>query len=255
MSKTLLLTISTILVLTGCTNTTPLFSPSPYSGPRVRDGSGMPYRNNPQINNPRINNTLPAGQPLSQPLTSSEVIPNNPLNNNGVGNPPVNNNGAPIFATPTPGAYIPNTAPETSIPTKTSTTNTQTSSYIPPSTQTPNTDTAAAPAATTSSSGSAVQTLLNDAKQAAANNQLDKAAGSLERAVRLEPRNASIWYDLAQVRLHQGQYTKAETLAQKSIGFSGGNSALIKKNWNLISLSKQAQGDTAGAEAAKKKAL
>lgn len=262
MAKTLLITLSTVLLLTGCSST-PLFSPSPYSGPRVRDGNGN--INTAIKNTHQPANALPAGQPLSQPLTSSEVIPANPLNNETSNMPPINkNNAEPVFSVPAPGAYIPsnNTPP----PAPASSSTPQPTSYIP-STAVNNTNstiaattsaanTAVQSASSTSSSGgSAARTLLADAQQAVANNQLDKAASSLERAVRLEPRNASMWYNLAQVRLHQGQYAQAETLAQKSIGFAGNNSDIVKKSWLIISLSKQAQGDAAGAEAAKKKSL
>lgn len=86
--------------------------------------------------------------------------------------------------------------------------------------------------------------------------QLDNEAGrreaagaSLERALRIEPRNAWLWHELAQLRLAQGQYAQAITLAQKSISF-GRERRLQALNWRLIGNARVAQGDSSGAEQA-----
>ena len=96
----------------------------------------------------------------------------------------------------------------------------------------------------------AVQSLLDVANSAVKAGQLEKAATALNRAVRLEPNNSSIWYDLAQIRLHQGKYEQSEQLAKKSIDFAKGNQALINKNWNVISSSRKARGDAVGSSEA-----
>ena len=88
--------------------------------------------------------------------------------------------------------------------------------------------------------GNAVKVLLDDARKAVQENRLDKAASSLERAVRLEPRNASIWYDLAQIRLHQKNYAAAEQMANKSISFTK-NEDLIKRNRQIIAAAQSAR--------------
>ena len=91
--------------------------------------------------------------------------------------------------------------------------------------------------------------------------QLDNKAGnreaagaSLERALRIEPRNAWLWLELAQVRLAQGQYAQAITLSRKSISFSGHEHRLLALNWQVIGNARVAQGDSAGAEQAFKTA-
>jgi tetratricopeptide (TPR) repeat protein len=96
----------------------------------------------------------------------------------------------------------------------------------------------------------AVVALLESADRYVKINQLDKAGAALERALRIEPRNAGIWHDLAQVRLHQGQYQQAESLATKSNNISGVNRLLQSKNWKLISSARRAAGNMAGAEEA-----
>lgn len=87
--------------------------------------------------------------------------------------------------------------------------------------------------------------------------QLDNSAGkreaagaSLERALRIEPRNPWLWLELAQVRLAQGQYAQAITLARKSLSFAAHQPRLQSENWQVIGQARVAQGDKAGAEQA-----
>ena len=58
--------------------------------------------------------------------------------------------------------------------------------------------------------------LLRRAADQRAAGQLVAAAGSLERALRIEPRNPVLWNQLAHVRLEQKQYHLASGLAAKS---------------------------------------
>ena len=62
----------------------------------------------------------------------------------------------------------------------------------------------------------------------------ERAAALLERALRIEPRNAQLWHRLAQVRLQQGQYHLAESLAQKSSALARDNPELQEKNTRLL---------------------
>lgn len=100
----------------------------------------------------------------------------------------------------------------------------------------------------------AVVALLESADKYVKSNQLDKAGAALERALRIEPRNAGIWHDLAQIRLHQGQYQQAESLASKSNNLAASNRALQSRNWKLIGSARKASGNTAGAEEAEARA-
>ncbi|MEI2743705.1 MAG: tetratricopeptide repeat protein [Candidatus Competibacter sp.] len=100
----------------------------------------------------------------------------------------------------------------------------------------------------------AVVALLESADKYVKSNQLDKAGAALERALRIEPRNAGIWYDLAQIRLHQGQYQQAESLASKSNNLAGGNRALQSRNWKLIGSARRAIGNVSGSEEAEARA-
>ena len=110
------------------------------------------------------------------------------------------------------------------------------------------------PAEITREGNQAVVALLDSADKYVKGGQLDKAGAALERALRIEPRNAGIWHDLAQIRLHQGQYQQAESLASKSNNLANGNRSLQSRNWKLISVARKAGGNTAGAEEAEAQA-
>lgn len=74
------------------------------------------------------------------------------------------------------------------------------------------------------------------------------AANSLERALRIEPRNGRLWSRLAQVHHDQKSWKKAIQLAAKSNTLSGGDSNLLRQNWVLMANSYDALGDKASAE-------
>ena len=110
------------------------------------------------------------------------------------------------------------------------------------------------PAEITREGNQAVAALLESADKHVKSNQLDKAGAALERALRIEPRNAGIWHDLAQIRLHQGQYQQAESLASKSNNLASDNRGLQSRNWKVIASARKAAGNTAGAEEAEARA-
>lgn len=62
----------------------------------------------------------------------------------------------------------------------------------------------------------------------------ERAAALLERALRIEPRSAQLWHRLAQIRLQQGQYHLAASLAQKSNSLAGDDVQLKEKNIRLL---------------------
>ncbi len=104
------------------------------------------------------------------------------------------------------------------------------------------------------SDNKAVIALLDRARTDSAAGQRETAEASLERALRIEPRNPWLWHELAQLRLAQGQYAQAITLARKSNSFAGGKHRVQAENWQVIGLARVAQGDSAQAEQAFKQA-
>jgi len=107
---------------------------------------------------------------------------------------------------------------------------------------------APAPAAATGSV--AVASLVTSARADAAAGRLVQAAASLERALRIEPRNPHLWQELARVRLRRGDYAQVESVAARSNSWAGGDSRLRAENWRLIAQAREARGDAAGARAA-----
>lgn len=103
-------------------------------------------------------------------------------------------------------------------------------------------------------SSPAVLALLDRADQQYAARDLDAAAASLERALRIEPRNPRLWHRLAAVRLDQGKLDQAIQLAAKSNSLAGYDRGLQARNWRLIANARYAKGDTDGARAAEARA-
>ncbi|MCF6256991.1 MAG: tetratricopeptide repeat protein [Gammaproteobacteria bacterium] len=94
----------------------------------------------------------------------------------------------------------------------------------------------------TQDAGRAVSTLLAKVDTQESQAQWERAAALLERALRIEPRNAELWHRLAKVRLQQGRYGMAESLAQKSNTLAKDNEALKRRNAELIEIARRAVG-------------
>lgn len=100
----------------------------------------------------------------------------------------------------------------------------------------------------------AVVALLDLAQRDDEAGRREAAGASLERALRIEPRNPWLWHELARLRLSQGHYAQAITLAQKSSSFAGHDRSLQARNWRVIGNAHVAQGDATGAQLAFKQA-
>ena len=96
----------------------------------------------------------------------------------------------------------------------------------------------------------AIASLMDSARADTTGGRLANAAASLERALRIEPRNPRLWQELARVRLKQGDYAQAESTAARSNSWAGSDNALRAENWRLIAHAREARGDAEGARAA-----
>src|SRR5689334_2887422 len=96
----------------------------------------------------------------------------------------------------------------------------------------------------------AIASLMDSARTDALAGRLANAGASLERALRIEPRNPRLWQELARVRLQQQDYVQAESCAQRSNSWAGDDDALRADNWRLIAQAREARGDGEGARAA-----
>lgn len=85
-----------------------------------------------------------------------------------------------------------------------------------------------------------------DTEQQAGN--WEAAASSLERALRIEPRNAKLWSQLAEVRFEQQDWQQAVQMAAKSNTLLSGNQQLRRRNWFLMVNAYQSMGDYDAAQ-------
>ncbi len=111
-----------------------------------------------------------------------------------------------------------------------------------------------APAPRPAAGGSAVVALLDQAQARMRAGDPDAAAAVLERALRIEPRNARLWSQLAWVRLRQGLPAQAEQTALKSNALARADYRLQAANWRIIAKARWAQNDADRAVAAERRA-
>jgi predicted Zn-dependent protease len=92
-----------------------------------------------------------------------------------------------------------------------------------------------------------VESLLKESHKLQGEGNLAGAVASIERALRIEPRNAYLWNRLAELRMEQGQGKRAAELAAKSTSLAGADAKLKIKNYRLIAKIKRNSGDSDGA--------
>ncbi len=100
-----------------------------------------------------------------------------------------------------------------------------------------------------------VSKLLASSQQQRRTGQWDAASESLERALRIEPRNASLWAALAEVKYSQRDYNSAIQLSAKSNTLSGNQRQLRRRNWLLMANSYDALGNAEAATRFREKLL
>lgn len=110
------------------------------------------------------------------------------------------------------------------------------------------------PGAAPASENPAVLMLVEQARAETAENKLQSAVATIERAQRIEPRNPWLWQELARLHFAQGDHAQAESLAARSNTWAGSDWALHAANWRLIGAARAARGDVAGAQAAEARA-
>ncbi|EXJ15107.1 hypothetical protein D779_1661 [Imhoffiella purpurea] len=100
----------------------------------------------------------------------------------------------------------------------------------------------------------AAQALANQAEQQRQSGDYTGAAASLERSLRIAPREAYLWNRLARVRMEQGQTVQAGNLASRSNDLAGSNGDVKRDNWRMIAEAKRRAGDADGASDAERRA-
>ncbi|WP_448507075.1 tetratricopeptide repeat protein [Immundisolibacter sp.] len=77
-------------------------------------------------------------------------------------------------------------------------------------------------------------------KQAAAGDNAS-AAAQLERALRIRPQDPVLWQKLAWLRLQNGDFEQAATLAARSDSLAGNNTAVHEQNRRIVELARARQ--------------
>ena len=99
----------------------------------------------------------------------------------------------------------------------------------------------------------AVTQLASAANQSTKAGNIEAATTTLERAIRIEPRNATLYYKLALLKLKQSKPRLAEDLAKKAALLASNDANMKKHSWLLIARARELQGDTNGSQEAKAK--
>lgn len=94
-----------------------------------------------------------------------------------------------------------------------------------------------APAAQPSATGS----LIALADRQAATGDYASAAAQLERALRIRPQDPVLWQKLAWLRLQNGEFDQAATLAARSDSLAGNNAAVREQNRRIVELARARQ--------------
>ena len=100
----------------------------------------------------------------------------------------------------------------------------------------------------------AVVALISESDRNSRAGDLESAGAVLERALRIDPRNPTLTYKLAELRVQQSKPRLAEDLAKKAALLAAGDVALKRKSWLLISEARRMQQNYHGAKEAKLKA-
>ena len=97
----------------------------------------------------------------------------------------------------------------------------------------------------------AVGALALAANQNSKSGNLESATTTIERAIRIEPRNATLYYKLALLRLKQSKPRLAEDLAKKAALLASDDTQLKKHSWLLVARAREVQGDLKGGKEAR----
>ncbi len=97
-----------------------------------------------------------------------------------------------------------------------------------------------------------IASLIEDANHHAAAGNTDKAIALLERALRIEPGNAVLWHQFAQIRLQQSNWQQAIALARKSNALAANDLQLKSRNWSVMATAYEKLGDMEKAKEARR---
>jgi len=100
----------------------------------------------------------------------------------------------------------------------------------------------------------ATEALVAQARRQATAGEFGAAAGTVERALRIEPDNPLVWTELGRIRLAEGNTTQAESVGRKAAALARGDDRAEASAWQLVADALQARGRTAEAIEAESRA-
>lgn len=229
-------------------------NPNSSMGVVVQQAENNPYANAPARPADMTNTTSVGRHSAAAPATVDAGNTNNPRVQEGT----------EVLASQTNSTAVAQRPGSTVSQQAVSTATEATKATNPPSSQTATTETSTATGSASTATAStakakpatpqtATRALLQEARSAVSAGNYDKAASALERAHRIEPGNAKILYDIAQIRYAQGKYRQAASFASKAATYSS-SPTLSKKVWTLLSNARKQLGNSTGAAAAAQKA-
>lgn len=89
----------------------------------------------------------------------------------------------------------------------------------------------------------AVVGLLEAADQELRAQRPEQAAAMLERALQIDPRDPTVWYELGRARLELGKFAEAQAMAAKSHSLAQSNRTLQTRNAELMAAALQSSGE------------
>lgn len=99
-----------------------------------------------------------------------------------------------------------------------------------------------------SDTGNATLALLKQSDRAQSSGNTDEAVAYVERAIRLNPRQADLWLRLAELQLARDDPEAAVQFANKAISLAGERLDWVRDAWLVIADARAAQGDAATAQ-------
>lgn len=100
----------------------------------------------------------------------------------------------------------------------------------------------------------AAASLIQQADDLMAQDKPEAALSQLERAQRISPRSAQVYFKLSEAYVRTGNLGAAEQFTLKGLSLSGNNTRLQKAGWELLASIRRERGNVAGAEQAERRA-
>jgi tetratricopeptide (TPR) repeat protein len=102
--------------------------------------------------------------------------------------------------------------------------------------------------------GAASKSLVSQAESQSASGNYAVAAGTIERALRIEPDNPLLWIEIAKIHLAENNYLQAENLARKALSRATGDARTQASAWKIVADSYRGRGRVAEARDADERA-